>query len=78
MFIKGIESSQVCLAVLAHEIEVLKYWIEVGGELNVQKEFEQSIELGFFEGVKYLETMVPPASGSRLPDSRVLVFLPQE
>jgi ankyrin repeat protein/Cdc6-like AAA superfamily ATPase len=48
------ESSPVSLAVLAQDIEVLKYLIEVGGELNVQKEFEQSIKNGFFEGVKYL------------------------
>ncbi|KAJ6183789.1 hypothetical protein N7519_005090 [Penicillium mononematosum] len=48
------ESSPVSLAVLAHDIKVLKYLIEVGGELNVQKEFEQSIKHGFFEGVKYL------------------------
>ncbi|CAG7966071.1 unnamed protein product [Penicillium nalgiovense] len=48
------ESSPVSLAVLAHNIKILKYLIEVGGELNVQKEFEQSIKRGFFEGVKYL------------------------
>ncbi|KAJ5842111.1 hypothetical protein N7534_011941 [Penicillium rubens] len=48
------ESSPVSLAVLGHDIEVLKYLIEVGGELNVEKEFEQSIKNGFAEGVKYL------------------------
>ncbi|KAJ5357020.1 hypothetical protein N7517_011629 [Penicillium concentricum] len=46
--------SPVSLAVLGQDIKVLEYLVEVGAELNVPEEFEQSIRSGFLEGVKYL------------------------
>ncbi|KAJ5497544.1 hypothetical protein N7463_009531 [Penicillium fimorum] len=48
------KKSPVSLAVLGQDIKVLIYLVDVGAELNVPEEFEQSIRSRFLEGVKYL------------------------